>query len=974
MSNFPQYPATSFDQAVDLTIFSSNQLSSIINGDAISDIEVQTGGIPTVRKALVDNFFFKSPILWVQDTTATIFNQLYYFYDSDVNNGWYYAPGATSTNPVLMGATPVGDANWRLYSVVSQNIPAEVFPWGTEITSITSSVTPPHTFDTAIVTFNGITLTDKDYTILDNTIYFTTPLVPEDDAEIADYLFCYLGKVQQGNPAADFVTYQALATNGSTPGATLVGTNTGNNVQQVLDSKIVSFQEGGKLLNANDQILDKDVDPNQAYRWDGVLPKTVSAGSTPDNSGGVGDGAWVKVGDASLRADLLNGDMTNLIGFSGYTNLTEFLHTTVRTVEEFRQTGFSDAQTFQSAVNSGSVRVPADSIIDITDNVNINIPADRLIIIDEGGILRSNGRFTAYGVNNVHWLINGLVESTGMIAAPAKLGWPNAAEGTQAGDERGFIEFGGVVFAGNDGANYSVTGAGRIQGSWSGTPNISDLSNQLNKKGIAAWNCSNFLVEGISIDGFEGEQVYWFSRNANNRDALFNRVKSTNARFNALNMNVYNATKNIRVINCYTNNSYNGIEASAGDVINTTHDGCINTGILFGLGTGGGNRLIDGNQVNDCIGTPYSLLYDINYESRGYVPNVKVTNNVATNPGVHFISIAGITGFKVANNTCYGLKTGRFIQATILQGGVIEYNTNYKPEPGTEHVYRGECYSVEENNNQRVLLGGSYVVAAASDHAITGGYSGAITTFGNRENFIDLRADNPAFGTGAELKYSVDIGAAFTPVSLSMQMTAYGVSGAQADWSINNLKINPGDVLGQSWVSRNTGHWEPGTDGTQNFGSPTRRVNNSYFTVAPTVTSNELAKTKLLELTEAERNAAMEIKANIRKYKLLDAIAVKGEGDARWHFGVGAQTVGEIMKKHGLNPADYGFWCYDSWEDQYEDVMEKVYTGNTNKDSDGFLIHEFTLKATGDKVLVKSAGENYGIRYDELSMFILSAI
>lgn len=40
------------------------------------------------------------------------------------------------------------------------------------------------------------------------------------------------------------------------------------------------------------------------YRWDGALPKYVDAGSTPATSGGTGVGAWVGVGDASLRSSL----------------------------------------------------------------------------------------------------------------------------------------------------------------------------------------------------------------------------------------------------------------------------------------------------------------------------------------------------------------------------------------------------------------------------------------------------------------------------------------------------------------------------------------------------------------------------------------------------------------------------------------------------------------------------------------------
>ncbi len=40
------------------------------------------------------------------------------------------------------------------------------------------------------------------------------------------------------------------------------------------------------------------------YRWDGDLRKSVPAGSTPESTGGVGKGAWISIGDASLRQNL----------------------------------------------------------------------------------------------------------------------------------------------------------------------------------------------------------------------------------------------------------------------------------------------------------------------------------------------------------------------------------------------------------------------------------------------------------------------------------------------------------------------------------------------------------------------------------------------------------------------------------------------------------------------------------------------
>ena len=74
-----------------------------------------------------------------------------------------------------------------------------------------------------------------------------------------------------------------------------------------------SFEKGFNVTTWNEALLwEEDGD---YYRWDGTLPKNVPAGSTPESSGGIGLGAWVSVGDASLRTalatpggvDLVNG-------------------------------------------------------------------------------------------------------------------------------------------------------------------------------------------------------------------------------------------------------------------------------------------------------------------------------------------------------------------------------------------------------------------------------------------------------------------------------------------------------------------------------------------------------------------------------------------------------------------------------------------------------------------------------------------
>lgn len=66
-----------------------------------------------------------------------------------------------------------------------------------------------------------------------------------------------------------------------------------------------SFEEGNTLTLPN-QVLRFEA-TGEYYRWDGVFPKDVPVGSTPETTGGVGIGAWISVGDASLRADIENG-------------------------------------------------------------------------------------------------------------------------------------------------------------------------------------------------------------------------------------------------------------------------------------------------------------------------------------------------------------------------------------------------------------------------------------------------------------------------------------------------------------------------------------------------------------------------------------------------------------------------------------------------------------------------------------------
>lgn len=90
---------------------------------------------------------------------------------------------------------------------------------------------------------------------------------------------------------------------------------------------IDSFQQGADLpnneLTQRNQIL-RDETTGEYFRWDGDLPKQVPAGSTPQSTGGISKGAWVSVGDASLRSDMENGD-GSLVGTQNEESLKDYL-------------------------------------------------------------------------------------------------------------------------------------------------------------------------------------------------------------------------------------------------------------------------------------------------------------------------------------------------------------------------------------------------------------------------------------------------------------------------------------------------------------------------------------------------------------------------------------------------------------------------------------------------------------------------
>ncbi|HIE1453113.1 TPA: hypothetical protein ACXJGQ_000072 [Serratia marcescens] len=88
---------------------------------------------------------------------------------------------------------------------------------------------------------------------------------------------------------------------------------------------IDSFQDGATLTLPNHVLRWNLPDGNgEYYRWDGSFPKVVPAGSTPENTGGIGLGAWIGVGDASLRSDIAGPNGATITGM-GESNVRDVI-------------------------------------------------------------------------------------------------------------------------------------------------------------------------------------------------------------------------------------------------------------------------------------------------------------------------------------------------------------------------------------------------------------------------------------------------------------------------------------------------------------------------------------------------------------------------------------------------------------------------------------------------------------------------
>lgn len=208
---------------------------------------------------------------------------------------------------------------------------------------------------------------------------------------------------------------------------------------------------------------------------------------------------------------------------------------------------------------------------------------------------------------------------------------------------------------------------------------------------------------------------------------------------------------------------------------------------------------------------------------------------------------------------------------------------------------------------------------------------------GDKWRFIDSGAPSLVIGGGTSAQCKLfNSDGAFKTLNLA---------------SNGNLRLDAGS---SQFLQIEAAALTPSTTGTYALGSASRAWSGGFTQTAFTITSDERSKTLPIEITEAMLDAAAEV--DWVQYQYLDRVEAKGPDGARWHFGAVAQRYVEAFARHGLDAHDYGFICYDEWDDVYEPVVATRENPETSEQEE---------YDTGEVKLVQSAGNRYGIRYEE---------
>ncbi len=664
-----------------------------------------------------------------------------------------------------------------------------------------------------------------------------------------------------------------------------------------------SFEKGYNVTTWSEVLLwEEDGD---YYRWDGTLPKNVPAGSTPETSGGIGLGAWVSVGDAALRSQISNPEGAILY-------------------PELQMARWRD---------EGDVRgwgAKGDGVTDSTENIAASLNSQKAVVASEGV-------FSSSGINSNYCNLDG--RGSGVLSHRSSTGNYLVFNNPRTGRLSNITVESNKATDTTQGQQVSLAGGSDVT--------VSDV-NFSNVKGtgfslIAYPN--DAPPDGLMIKGIRGSYSGYATNKAagcvladSSVNSLIDNVIAKNyPQFGAVELKgtaSYNIVSNVIGADCQ-HVTYNGTEGPIAPSNNLINGVVANNPKYAAVVAGKGSTNLISDVLVDFSTSDARQAHGVTVEGSGNVINNVLMSGCDGTNSLGQAQTATIARFIDTANNNYAS-----VFPSYSATGVITF------ESGSTRNF----VEVKHPGRRNDLLSATGTISGADTidgtnnsnvvHApALGQYIGSMS--GRFEWRIKSMSLPSGVLTSADKYRMLADGAVSLAVGggTSSQVRLFTSDGTYRNISLTSSNVRL-PTSSEGYLQLGSNAMTPDSTNTYALGSASRAWSGGFTQSAFTVVSDARDKTEPLNISDALLDAWSEV--DFVQFQYLDRIEEKGADSARWHFGIIAQRAKEAFERHGIDAHRYGFLCFDSWDDVYEE------------------------DANGSRKLITPAGSRYGIRYEEV--------